>query len=309
MQNFRQIVELSNAVHPNTKGLTRIKKNLRFTLWGVMNPKVIRKVHQLKEKSNLSNLLEQNPKIFEKPLKPFICIGIKPKTRASLLHSHFELLERTFGPNTVHLHLSNFELLTFADRNGDEFRIETFSGESREGSLGIRLVEANTGLTIYSVTFNISDNNGRRTMHIGCLQGTNKRSTSSQDKIKELTRSLHGLRPKSLMVELATMFANYMKVNEILTVSNKGHIYQAMRYIGSKRSAITFDYDTLWTENGASLVDKHWFSLPIKPLRKDTDTLKKTKRRLYTKRYDWLKQTEEQLISRLNDIKSAPKLH
>ena len=309
MQNFRQIVELSNAVHPNTKGLTRIKKNMRFTLWGVMNPKIIQKVHQLKEKSNLSNLLEKNPKIFEKPLKPFICVGIKPKTRASLLHSHFELLERTFGANTVYLHLSNVELLTFTDRNGDEFRIETFSGESREGSLGIRLVEANTGLTIYSVTFNISDNNGRRTMHIGCLQGTNKRIANSQEKIKELTRSLHGLRPKSLMVELAIMFANYMKVDEILAVSNKGHIYQAMRYIGSKRGAITFDYDTLWTENGGDLVDKHWFSLPVKPLRKDTNALKKTKRRLYIKRYDWIKQTEEQIISRLNEIKSTPKLH
>ncbi|CAH6991455.1 hypothetical protein VCHA54P499_140064 [Vibrio chagasii] len=44
------MLSISNAVHPNNKGLTRIKKYLRFTLWGVMNPKVIRKVHQLKEK-------------------------------------------------------------------------------------------------------------------------------------------------------------------------------------------------------------------------------------------------------------------
>ncbi|CAH7031322.1 hypothetical protein VCHA53O466_170029 [Vibrio chagasii] len=47
---FVKLLSISNAVHPNNKGLTRIKKYLRFTLWGVMNPKVIRKVHQLKEK-------------------------------------------------------------------------------------------------------------------------------------------------------------------------------------------------------------------------------------------------------------------
>ncbi len=49
------------------------------------------------------------------------------------------------------------------------------------------------------------------------------------------------------MVELLIMFAKASGFERIVGVANKGHIYQAMRYTGSKKDAIVFDYDELWS--------------------------------------------------------------
>jgi uncharacterized protein VirK/YbjX len=117
--------------------------------------------------------------------------------------------------------------------------------------------------------------------------------------IKVLTKSLHGLRTKSLLVEMALMLARVLGVDEVKAISNKGHIYQALRYIGSKRSSVTFDYDGLWDEFEATKIDTYFYGLPVFTPRKDPLTLKKTKRKMYTKRYQWLDESEVTMANNL----------
>ncbi|MDG3086364.1 VirK/YbjX family protein [Vibrio hannami] len=304
---FNKLNALANQVHPNSSGINYVRKNLRFIMWGLLNPGVIEQVEKLNDNGNLAPIIEQQPKLFEKPLKPFISVRFSSAQRVQLLKTHFELLERQFGTNVERIYQRNAEVLTFLDRDDNNYRIEFFSGEAREGSLGLRLVESATGHSIYSITFNLSEQNGKRTMHIGCLQGTSKQVDQSQEKIKEITRTLHGLRPKALMLELSLMMAKFFEVDEVLAISNNGHIYQALRYAGSKRGAVTFDYDALWEEFGAGKVDKYFFQVPLNPERKDPSTLKKTKRRLYTKRYQLMDEFEEQFVAYLSDLSDTGK--
>ncbi|MGR5149455.1 VirK/YbjX family protein [Photobacterium alginatilyticum] len=302
MHNFHQLVSLSNTVHPGTRGINYVRKNLRFVMWGMLSTNIVKQVKELAVRSNLSPIIQHDPKIFEKPLKPFVSTKFRAKDRAHLLRTHFEILEQRFGCNTPRLYLDAIELLHFEDRDGNPYCIEFYPGESREGSLGLRLVESQTDYTLYSVTVNFSQQNTKRTMHIGCLQGASHLVEDSQGKIKALTRTLHGLRPKALMLELALMLANYMNMNEVQAISNKGHIYQALRYIGSKKGAIVFDYDTLWQEFGGTKINKHFYAIPLLPERKEPSTLKKAKRRLYTKRYQWLDQTRKKIETLLNTL-------
>ncbi|MEC7941647.1 MAG: DUF535 family protein [Pseudomonadota bacterium] len=117
-----------------------------------------------------------------------------------MIRSHFQILTDKFDSKVINLYEKPFEITTFKDRNGQPYRIELYPGESREGSIGIKLVELHSGQTIYSITCNLSEDENDRVLHIGCLQGTNRHVIDSKIKIKEITRTLHGLRPKALML-------------------------------------------------------------------------------------------------------------
>lgn len=108
------------------------------------------------------------------------------------------------------------------------------------------------------------------------------------------------------MAELVLIVANVLGMDEVRGVSNKGHIYQALRYVGSKRKAVTFDYDDLWQEYGASKESTYFYQLPLQPPRKDPSSLKKTKRRLYTKRYQWLDEIRSDVEANIQALMKRP---
>ncbi|WP_261875136.1 VirK/YbjX family protein [Vibrio rarus] len=248
--------------------------------------------------------INQKPRLLEKALKPYLFVDLPVAERMSLIEQHFNLLNSTFNASIkqVFVH-GGLPLLDLDDSKGNTFTVILFDGEMREGSLGLRLIN-HLGQTIYSITFNLS-NPSHLTMHIGALKGPSDSVEDRNQVIKTLTRSFHGLRPKALMVELALIFGNALGVAEFIGVSNKGHIYQALRYKGSKNKSVTFNYDELWQEYSAQRSDKYRYSIPAVPERKDPSTLKKNKRRLYTKRYAWLDELQSNLTASIDTIRNT----
>ncbi len=140
---------------------------------------------------------------------------------------------------------------------------------------------------IYSLSFTIFGKE-KLSIHIGNLQGASDNVENRQAIIKTLTRTNHGLRPKGLVLEVLYLLSDIWNVNSITAISNNGHIYQSRRYIGSKKQACDFNYNTFWTEYNGSLLDTFTYKLPQYPPRKDLEILSASKRSLYTKRYAWL---------------------
>ncbi|WP_299017632.1 VirK/YbjX family protein [uncultured Photobacterium sp.] len=295
--------KLASQVHPHSKGIQKIRKNARFCLWGVTNSKAIKTMAEVFENKDLKSVLSNNPDIIEKPLKPYLCVNWSSATRIKHLKEHYQFISQVFAQHSnAVVSGSGVTIFAFEDSKGSQYRINLYRGSRREGGLGIKLINEEDQ-SIYSLTFNVSGTN-QRAMYIGMVQGPSQSISERQDLIRTLTRSLHGLRTKALMIEVALMLARAWDINEVKGVSNKGHVYQAIRYIGSKRKAVTFDYDDLWNEYGGENVDKYLFRLPVHPPRKDPSELKKTKRKLYTKRYQWLADTEQAINSHLAQIVS-----
>ncbi|WP_305417845.1 DUF535 family protein [Photobacterium leiognathi] len=73
------------------------------------------------------------------------------------------------------------------------------------------------------------------------------------------------------MVDLVLIFADCYQLKNITAVSNKGHILPSnlFRYIGSKRTAVSCDYDELWQEYNGIKQNKELYQLPLSPKRKD----------------------------------------
>lgn len=292
------IAELANLIYPNAKGLNKIKKKARFRFWAATNSKAISAMTTLFASENLKPILISNPEILEKPLKPYLCVNWSSSERVKYLTEHYQFIDETFGNHaSAVISIKGINLLDFESLSGQTYRVQLFRGARREGGLGIRLIN-DKGQSIYSLACNISGTHSK-TMHIGMLQGASDAVENRHALIKELTKSLHGLRTKSLLVEMALMLARVLGIEEVKAISNKGHIYQAIRYIGSKRNSVTFDYDGLWDEFEATKIDPYLFALNLSTARKDPLTLKKTKRKMYSKRYLWLDESEVAMATNL----------
>ncbi|MCW8328891.1 VirK/YbjX family protein [Photobacterium sp. SDRW27] len=303
---IRALPALANTIYPNSKGFRKIKKNARFCMWGIVNAKAIKAITNIFSDPVLLPIIKQNPNIIEKPLKPYLCVNWKKEEKLEHICNHFLFLKDTFGHHTSTI-FSPFGLtiFEFQDSQKKTYKVQLFRGESREGSLGLKLID-DQNRNIYSLTCHISAGK-KKELYIGALQGPSESISDRQQVIKTLTRSIHGLRTKALMTELTLIMARVLEIDEIYAISNKGHIYQALRYIGSKRNSITFDYDDLWSEYGATKINKYFYQLPINPARKDPATLKKTKRRLYTKRYQWLDGAEQSITDRIKAVTQTQK--
>jgi len=290
--------ELADLIYPKAKGMKKIKKKARFYFWAATNGKAINAMTTLFADDNLKPILTNNPEILEKPLKPFLCVNWSNSERIKHITEHYQYINGIFGDNSKAVISSKgISILDFESLSGETYRVQLYRGASREGGLGIRLVN-DKDQSVYALACNISGTT-TKTMHIGMLQGPAEAIENRHALIKELTKSLHGLRTKSLLVEMALMLARILGVSEVKAISNKGHIYQAIRYIGSKRKSVTFDYNGLWGEFEATEIDLYMFSLSVFTPRKDPLTLKKTKRKMYTKRYQWLDDSEIAMATNL----------
>lgn len=293
---IKTLPSIAAGVYPDIRGAKKLRYNARFCLWAMLKPNVLKEMQGLFEQPEMRVVAENNPRIFEKPLKPFVCLKWRPNLRAKKISEHFQLLQQMYGQAFAQFYApAGWPLIEILD-----YRILLCSGPEREGSLALKMVDE-SNRELFTLAFNLSTSPTRE-ISIGALQGPGDHIENRGEIIKQLTRGLHGLRPKALMLECLLMLARFWEVENVLGITNKGHIYQALRYVGSKRSSITYNYAELWGEYGGEPISKHFYKLPTHPPRKDPSTLKKTKRRLYTKRYDWLATAEQSIDQRLSEL-------
>ncbi|WP_230627005.1 VirK/YbjX family protein [Photobacterium angustum] len=248
----------------------------------------------------LEKLITVYPSFIEKPLKPYGCVSWDKEQRMQMLEKHLQFMLNNFSSNLLNIYQhEGIKLSQITDKNDKVYNIYLDAGYSREGSLGLTLTDSND-MQLYCISFTVNQEQSH--LHIGALQGPDSDIENRQELIKELTKGLYGLRPKALMVELALIFADAYQLKNITAVSNKGHIYQALRYIGSKRHAVSCDYDQIWHEYQGVKESNVTYKLPLLPERKDLSTLNRNKRKLYKNRYQWLDELKQTLALALKSV-------
>lgn len=127
---------------------------------------------------------------------------------------------------------------------------------------------------------------------VGCVQGMK----DGAERTRELTKELHGLRPKALMVFMAQVIATTLGAESIRGIGS--HIqptYNRLNLGIHVDSEPSFDYDALWAEAGGEQAPDGWFDLPLKPRRRGEADIKPNKRSMYSKRYSMLDELANQL--------------
>ncbi|PSU71799.1 DUF535 domain-containing protein [Photobacterium phosphoreum] len=288
---FNNITNIANRVNYKASGWKKKRKDIRFIIWSYIHYSRLKHLMNTFLTPNLSVILALHPHIIKKPFKPYLCVNWNKQQRITSVTQHFQCMSELFSFNLPLIYRDEgYRLLEIEDRDEAKYTLILDRGQNREGALGLRLVNEKNQ-RIYMVTMNLSPEN-QGSMYIGSIQGPNHDVENRNDVIKALTKGCHGLRPKALILEFAIMLARSFNLNVLCGISNKSHMYQSWRYIGRKRNVVTFDYDSHWQEYGAEVFDDNFYKIPLDAPKKDLESLNRNKRKLYTKRYQWLEDTE-----------------
>jgi len=284
---------IAGKIHSELPLFRRLKKTTQFCFNGMRDEEEFRTLQRVFDTPELAEVLQLCPAILEKPFSPYVHIEWDSAQRYKKIQNNFLFLKELFGKNAAEIYKpQGYKLFEFKCQDEECYTVELFPGYQNEGSIGIRLCDEQKR-EIYALSLHLSGGE-ENVCYIGALQGPNDRIPDKQKVIVSLTRSLHGLRPKALMIETLYMVADSFKINGIYGISNDGNIYNSEVYSDKKTNPIHFDRDQMWLEYQAERISDYIFLFPAAPIRKDIASLKSNKRSMYRKRYAWLAQARLQ---------------
>lgn len=168
----------------------------------------------------------------------------------------------------------------------------------KEGELVISLDCEPLGGRIMSISL-AAERHSREhvTVYIGCVQG----EADGASAIRELTKAMHGLRPKALMILLAQEFSRAIGARELLGAGNDIQAHGQKHLIHLKSwHKLNFDYDGYWADAGGVKGFDGWHRLPLIAARRGLSDIKPNKRQMYVRRYSMLDVLSAQIQESLN---------
>ncbi|WP_332406516.1 VirK/YbjX family protein [Vibrio metschnikovii] len=287
---IRVRLKLASAAHAQSQK-HKLRDISKFILRSYLYPRHFQKMVNLFHHERRQHIFIRQPNYIMKCMIPFLHIGLSKSDVIQLLNDHHSWLETTFSRAAI-LKIHTDKLYLGSIHIDDENYQLTLSFDGRirkEGELALSL-EDNTGYAYYTLGFTIQNN----LLLIGCMQG----AVNDNGFSRTFTKAIHGLRPKSFMVEAVQFIAQYLDIKTIYAVKNSAHIYNAKRY-GKKSDSINLDYDQLWQEHDGVDHNRWFYSLPLSAKRREMGEIKRPKRKMYRERYAWLDAYQQQLYALL----------
>lgn len=248
---------------------------------------------EILQSSALAGISANHPCLYQKLQRPYLNCRLNTRQRFYALENHYHFVATCFSPGAI----KKIYAKPAGSKQGSagpgillaELPLEEvgqlglrlgFSWQEKEGDLAISLVNLETGVNLFSLTFSIPFFwPGAGEIFIGGLQG-NKRA-NGKDEVVAITRGLHGLRPKALLLFTLQELAGIWGIARLRAVSDANHIYRHWQ----KKRPIAASYDQSWLESGGQLAADGMFDLPATFVPREVNTLKVNKRQLYRRRY------------------------
>jgi len=278
----------------------RFKKNVRWALLAAFRPGFFLEWLRWAESSDMLPFLKANPIFALKPLRVYVSVKWNIKRRYKVLHDTYDTVLHQGG--ALRRALLNPEGVILAELDLPRLgRIEIGMckdfGFWKEGEFVIFLRNRELGGWYIALTFGLEKfDNSALTCYIGNLQGR-----SGSEEVREITKAMHGLRPRYLMVFVVREIAGSLGASKLLGTGNAIHVYRRKHLVHLPfRHAIPFDYDAFWVESGAEIDSEGWFRLPLRFNPRSLDDIKPNKRSMYAKRYEMLDELSEQIRNAMN---------
>jgi uncharacterized protein len=235
---------------------------------------------------------QRDPRLFERHMHRYVNAHWSRRQRLEQMQQHyrFALSHLPAGLFGLVYALGHASLGSLTAKDGSLLtlclRPPIFKG--CEGELCLQLCDVNED-PLYSIVFSVSDENP--TIRIGCLQGPN--GEDAREVVRELTRNMHGLRPKQLMLSLVYAFARHYGIKQLVAISNDAH---PLRRSGRP---LLSDYDAFWEEQQGKPVEDGWYALPATQTHKTEAEVPSNHRSAFRKREAFRMQAEQLLVSAL----------
>jgi len=260
-----------------------------------------RKVEAIFNDHPLREIPLANPRIYKKIYRQYLYNGASMAERVGLLEQNYRFLGEAFEPSWItSIYVRHdFKLCSIVLADGETLSVclEYDERFSMEGELTLGLYDGK-GSRLYSMSFTFQSSGAKRTALVGCMIGGGSTSEEGIEVIqlttKRLTKGMHGLRPKNLVLFLFQTLCRHLGVNTLLAVGLDSHVNSGGRT--RRRDRIKFNYDQFWKEvGGARSENEKFFSLPLDNVRRSAEEMPSNKRALYLRRYALLDGIDAQM--------------
>lgn len=276
------------------RGLRGVKNRLRLFALMLKNKQLLDKfaVH-LRE--SIGDRINEFPVDYIGTVQwPYLSSSWKPWQSLQCIASHYKYLARQC-PRLILVGREERIELVRVTHEMIEYSIvlDRPSWFMREGELVLSLFQGE--LRIVSAAFSFCEESGEPALYIGAIQGLHKGidSQTSLRLFRDATKHFHGLRPRSLMVDVVRMLARVSGVKRIYAIKDQYRHHRHPYFGTQKNQELGADYDQIWTEHGAIESNfPDFFCLPLLSFRKTPQEIPTQKRAMYRRRFDLLDRIE-----------------
>jgi len=287
------LAETAPLIHPGRKPGSLFKQ-AKYCARGLILAPYYKEWFQFLQMPELAVVVRNHPYLYHKLQRPYLNRALNPRQRLEALKQHYRFVATRFSPAMMQeVYATPGRLLATLPLEGvGHFGLcLSCSRKEKEGDLVIGLLNKDAGWVLFTLAFSITrfeDEN--KEIFIGGLQG----NTRVRDKglTISITRGLHGLRPKALLLFALQQLAAGWGVTRLRAAGDEMHIYRHWQ----KRKNLEASYDEFWIESGGKLADDGMFDLPAIFVSRDISTLKVNKRQMYKRRYLMLAEIADQIL-------------
>ncbi len=278
----KTLVKTAPLIHPGRR-LWSVLKQAKHCVRGLAFARLTSEWFEILQRPELRLVAAHHPYLFQKLQRPYLNRTLNTRQRFRALREHYQFVVTEFSAVVrQEIYATPGKLLATLLLEGvGEYGLRlSCSRQEKEGDLLIGLVNLDTGVALFTLAFSVTQwEIATREIFIGGLKGNKK--ACDKEVVIALTRAMHGLRPKALLVFALQILAGVWGVTRLRAVSDRMHIYRHWR----KRKRLASSYDAWWVESGGQLADDGNFDLPIRFIPREISLLKANKRTMYKRRY------------------------
>ena len=267
----------------------RLQRQVRAAFAATLRPSASRHWFTLMEDPAMRPFAQANPLLPLKPFRVYLSANWNRDRRRKVIRDTYSVVLRRGGAlRQALLDPDGAVLARMVTENAGEvaIRLHQDARFRKEGEFTLSLDCPALGGRVMSLAFSLERlRSGHLAAFIGCVQG----QEDGADAIRTLTKALHGLRPRSLMVPLIQDIAAALGVQELYGAGLSIQVHRRKHAIHLPGiHALGFDYDAYWLQAGGAEGFDGWFRLPLQTPRRGRDDMKPNKRSMYAKRYAML---------------------
>jgi uncharacterized protein VirK/YbjX len=230
--------------------------------------------------------------VLQLPHRPYFDHRLRAREAVNLLISHQLLVAERFD----HALLKRLEsgracpISEIVGKSGGVYTL-VLSQDGRflkEGLLSLSLVASGESVISLAVTF--GDRALGQSALIGGLQACASHPT---ERLRELTRELHGIQPRLLLLHALRAMCLQLDLPRIEAVSARNHVFRSTRYRWKK--TVHLAYETLWVMVGGTKRSDGNYDIAAAAPRKPLSSYPSKKRSEYKRRFDLIDDMEMQI--------------
>ncbi|WP_051278792.1 VirK/YbjX family protein [Chitinilyticum aquatile] len=242
-------------------GDVRLHRKLRLVFRSLLQPRSSARWFAFLRHSPLSAVLGREPEFIERVHRPFFDCRLPADAVCDVLIGHFRHFHSRFRAEQAAAIMrgEGIELARLPGKSGESCRLllNRFGKFDKEGGLCLQLVTADTWLQ--ALSFSLVTRNGQTGLLIGGMQG----KKDGRELIRAVTRDLHGIQPRLLLLDALRDVARVCGCAFIDAIASENHVYASPRYRHRHRKDIRLDYEEVWLAAGGIRQVSGHFSIPL----------------------------------------------